>query len=324
MKKNKILTAISLSVILISAVFTVSCELFGTVNSVVLGVPVNFRWRDSKPPASVKSASRAVMDGATTDDASYAPFVTYYNDTLGGNSKIVQKITPDKFLVYQPVIAAAVDGETHIIVDKDDWSELIQIDLKKSTTVEMPSGIPAGIKATGIIIRYQWYAFSIEGDPHMFPPPTTTFTVTTPIHSDHPWVADNLGGIPIMTPIGTTTNGGKTITIPTSVIFPDKALNDTGIVGPMEKHFVYTGTVYKYETQFTGDFSHWGGHGGFVTPWAGYTTTNKPIIFNVNWDVTDLIEQRCATYNGSGDHACASCVYVLADKFWERFSFTVE
>jgi hypothetical protein len=150
-----------------------------------------------------------------------------------------------------------------------------------------------------------------------YAPPTTTFTISQALHESHPWRTIQFG--PPFESLGWT-NTGTTIKVPTAWLFPNNAFGEP--INHPEFNFLYTGTVYKYENQFTGAFSSWTGIGGFVTPWSPVSTSGRSsITFNVNWNITNLIVQ----YQGADNTAnTADDVFVFADKFWERFSFTVD
>jgi hypothetical protein len=199
------------------------------------------------------------------------------------------------------------------------------VDFVQGATINVQNIFPY-VTVTGMMVVYQYDAWSANGVQH--PAPTVTFTLDTAMHDGHQWLAwkdasDNF--------IVTRSNGNKTITAPVSFLYPGspamagqlEAFGGT----PLKMEFMYTGTEYKYENLFTSsDFTGATGFGGFVTPWAGISTSDKDsVIFNVNWNLTNLIEQRCTTWDGvTANHSCSSCVYVLANKFWERFSFTVD
>ena len=258
-------------------------------------VPTKFRFRNQTPPTNLPARSVEIMGGATIDTASYA---TYIGSTYTTNANIIQgNITPDTFKAYDGTIMAYIS-------EWSQWFNLTDsvgtnlIDFKQGITITMPDDIPEGITATAMLVYCNFSA------PPGLAEPTTTFTVTTAIHADHQWKTNAATwGI-------TFSNDDKTITVPTSRLFPQQLI---------EPRFLYTGTVYKYASSF----ELYPSMNGFITPWNGYSTTGKSsITFNVNWDLNGIIEQRCAS-SGAG-HACADCRYVLANEFWKRFSFTVD
>ena len=266
-------------------------------------VPTSFRFRNQTPPANLSVARTAGPIGGTTiEEASYSMFTNYYTadgaGNLGANNKVVQKITPDTFKVYDGSILAYVSAWHNLHGESGVYS---LIDLKTGATISAHSDIPHDVTATAMWIYYNFQA------PTGQLAATTSFTVNSAIDENHEWRLNSVY-------LGITFSGDfKTITVPTYLLFPTFARSVS---------FLYTGTVYKYENQFTYNYQD-GMGGGFVTPWSGYNTSGKSsVTFNVNWNMNNIIEQRCTTED-TGDHACEYCKYVIANKFWEGFSFTV-
>jgi len=286
--KNKI-KQIGIAIFVLAIIF-----LFAACDKNKGGIPTNFRFRNQTPPASLNlSIARSVMGGTTTDTASYSTYNNYYTT----HANIIQSVTPAAFKLYEFAINADVNGP--VTLNHGTIGRLI--DFVQGTTLSVDEEIPEGISTPSIMIEYE---VSNEYSGVAKTPATSTFTVTNAVSEGNP----NLQG-------ATFCPDRKTVTVRTDELFP------AGFM-PKVPGFIYTGTVYKFVTMASSVPPFIGG-GAFVTPWAGASTSGmSSITFNVNWDVTNLIQQRCSSGSGT-NHACDDCVYVLADKFWERFSFTV-
>jgi hypothetical protein len=298
------LQAISFRLIAIALVAVIGFTMAGCKNDEAKTVSTNFRFRNAVPPASLnKSVARSVMGGTTSNTGSYSTLTAYYGTT---KANLIQSVTPAAFKVYESGVTARVTGiGPHTLNSGTTWR---MVDFVQGVTLNMPDDVPGEVNVTGMLILYEYGG----GGGH--PYPTTTFTVDTALAASHP-----LRSAQGPYPATTLSNSDRTITVPTVRLFPPPVMPGGGPLFPPA--FQYSGTVYKYENSFSDVILS--GHGGFVTPWAGYTTPSSgSITFNVNWDVSNLIQQRCNTGSG-GSHACTDCVYVLADKFWEKFSMTV-
>jgi len=267
-------------------------------------VSVNFMFRNQQPPASLNvSIARSVMGGTTTDTASYTNINAFY----ASKPNLIHSVTPAVFNVYSDIFFAIVNGERYKIT----WHNIETVDFVQGTEVLLPDGLIVGDNVSALMVPFKYFAIidqsNISGPP-LHPHPTTTFTVSTALHENHPWRSDTASW-------GTTfSDDYKTITVPTGFLFPGTAVPS--------RDFGFIGTEYKYQEYFeTGVFNNnVNMDGGFITPWAGHTVTGT-FTFSVNWQLDNAIEQRCTS--SGAEHSCADCVYVLRNKFWEGFSFTV-
>ena len=335
MKINKILTTAAIAVIVISSFLAVSCEFFGTINSVVIG-NTNVKFRNQTPPANrsvVNSARSAQMGGTTVDTASLSALTKYYTEKLPDDAGDLQpaKFTPSKFELQDGGIIVALDK---VITDVGtnvvplSWGGGI-MDFVQGTTLTTTRNVPKGITAESICIDLAYG--DLGGPEEAVIQPETTFTIPAPLHEDHPWRSfkadrgyiideEMFAEYPDSYPGWKQyTNTGTTITVPTMLLLPQyyHAFSETWQVFTMAIY--YYGTVYRYV-----DYDHGGavtggidGNKGVVIPSAGISVpaTMSSITFNVNFDVTDLIVQY-----GTG----ASAVYVFANEFWFRYSLTAD
>ena len=336
MKINKILTTAAIAVIVISSFLAVSCEFFGTINSVVIG-NTNVKFRNQTPPANrsvVNSARSAQMGGTTVDTASLSALTGYYTTKLPADAGVLQpaKFTPSKFEVQDGGIIVALD---RVIPDVGtnvvplSWGSEMIIDFVQGTTLTTTRNVPKGITAESICIDLAYG--DLGGPEEAVIQPETTFTISAPLDASHPWrsfkahrgtiideamIAEYPDSYPGWKQY---TNTGTTITVPTMLLLPQyyHAFSETWQVFTMAIY--YYGTVYRYV-----DYDHGGavtggidGNKGVVIPSAGISVpaTMSSITFNVNFDVTDLIVQY-----GTG----ASAVYVFANEFWFRYSLTAD
>jgi len=269
------------------------------------GGDTNFRFRNQAYSGSLEGTGRMISGGSVTIDTdSYSLLNSYYSGlgpTVGGGT-----YTPSTLNLYEAAFAAygTEIGERSL----NNGFTGRKIDFVAGITLNMAGDAHGGgVKITDMIINYFGTEATQGGT--FYPRPTTTFTITGTLPGGHPYIAQGGDG----QPYAGTTVAGSTITVPTQYLFPPTAT----ITDPLA--FKYGGNVYKYEEPFTGAFSAWGG--GFVTPWAGASASGSSgLTFNVNWDLNNIIEQRCT---GGGPHPCASCKFVFANKYWERFSLTV-
>jgi hypothetical protein len=342
MKINKILTTAAIAVIVISSFLAVSCELFGTINSVVVG-NTNVKFRNQTPPANrsaVNGARASVqMGGTTVDTASFNALNGYYTGlTSSAGGLQTAKFTPSKFELQNGGIIVALD---RVIPDVGtnvvplSWGSNMIIDFVQGTTLTTTRNVPKGITAESICIDLA-YGDAYFGDitleeleKAIIIQPETTFTIPEALHASHPWRSFKAQRGTIISEAAFDsdpdsypgwkqyTNTGTTITVPTMLLLPQyyHAFSETWQVFTMAIY--YYGTVYRYV-----DYDHGGavtggidGNKGVVIPSAGISVpaTMSSITFNVNFDVTDLIEQY-----GTNEKA----VYVLANGFWFHYSLT--
>jgi len=280
------------------------------------GGSAKFKFRNAPPPASLSVRSaRSAMEGTTVNEASYSEITEYYKSL-----KIVAKYTPSTFRAYNPVIS----GNLGYIVN-DDWTDPKIIDFMQGTAIEVGRINEGFYTELHILYAFTEIVDSSKINTHIIhPAPTTTFTIETPLHAEHDWYKPQSqmtgvqhDGSPIYSNGAPYTIDGKTITLPTMRLFAAFSPGST---------FLYTGKEYKYERVFPSANYSSRNIGGFVTPWAGaFLSNDSNNTYNINWDLTDIIEQRCPSWDGSeADHSCPHCRFVLANKFWERLSLTVE
>jgi len=343
MKINKILTTAVIAVIVISSFLAVSCEFFGTINSVVIG-NTNVKFRNQTPPANrsvVNGARSAQMGGTTVDTASLSALTGYYTTKLPADAGVLQpaKFTPSKFELQDGGIIVALD---RVIPDVGtnvvplSWGSEMIIDFVQGTTLTTTRNVPKGITAESICIDLA-YGDTYFGDitleeleKAIIIQPETTFTISAPLHASHPWrsfkahrgtIIDEamFAEYPDSYPGWKQyTNTGTTITVPTMLLLPKylDAVSSTWQVFTMAIY--YYGTVYKFVEWDSGaDTGGIDGNKGVVIPSRGISVpaTMSSITFNVNFDVTDLIVQY-----GTDDKA----VYVFANEFWFRYSLTAD
>jgi hypothetical protein len=276
-----------------------------------------FKFRSAAPPTSLdgRAASRTAgpIAGTTIDEESFAVINDYYK-SLGGDSNIVAAYTPTAFNFYRHMIIAEGGGKTFpLLYDESNNIELI--DFVQGTTIEMNHKLPANVTVTNMLVLYFETMVYDRVTSRLYPPPTTTFTINTPLAENHPWRKIEYSGYDGKI-YHTTHNEGTTITVPTIDLYP-------GYLKTISSGFMFGGTEYKYINDFTPFKPEWIlEYGGFVVPWSGVSNSNmSSITFNVNWDMDNIIVQ----YNGpDGVANTADDVFVFADKFWYRFSFTSE
>jgi len=271
------------------------------------GATASFRFRNANPPASLSVARTAgPTTGTTINDASFTPFGTYYS---GLNGVVGSPYTPTAFNVLGGIISANYSGLGETAIANN---HLETIDFVQGTTISLSNELAEGENITAISMYYLYMGGTDSGG-NEFPYPTTTFTIAEALHSSHPFRTPGIGNY------GTTVSpDGKTITVPTYRLFPEVEAHEQSYIQPW---FLYSGTEYKHERRFTHPVFAKYDVGGFVTPWAGITIeSGANYTFNVNWNVNGLIVQ----YQGADGIAnTADDVFVFANNFWERFSFTV-
>ena len=264
------------------------------------GVKANARYRHNAnlPPNLSVALSAGPIGGTTVNDASYSGYTTFYETT---KQYLIEAVTPTAFKTVEYGIQVRIPSgnPSNRILNQPPWGN---IDFAQGgTTLAMQDHvIEEGDFITEMVIDYGWHGG------------TTTFTVNKPVNSSHPWRANPSGFN------ASFTNEYKTITIPTDYLFPLLMEHNTPV-------FFYSGNEYRFNPSLS--YFGWAEpRSVLVTPWAGVTVPAGIITFNVNWNLNNLIEQRCSKASGHTDHAttgCADCVYVLKNKFWEGFSLTI-
>jgi hypothetical protein len=326
----------------------------GAGGGLLSGGSVNTKFRFSgteAPPQSLPinpNVRSAIMRSITTSN-DFAPYTAFYNTTLGGNSKLVRKITPTSFKVHISILTlfGVIEGDS--VVNQSQLMSNTTVDFAQNVTVT-PGEINLGTYDT-ITLFFNgpvWLSEGLTGVSSVqFPWPQneTNFEANTQMRD----AGD------IMYNEGAEYNNG-TVTVGIGRLFPNGVRHFLSSEGkdanrwagvatytdspsPMQQlmYFAFGGNTRKllhtpdgtslslndvnggYDTQPILSFQIPTSFDAYVIPFTPITIPENAtaVRYEIYWNLTDLIEQ----YQGADNTAdTADDIFILKNGWWEALN----